>query len=69
MMKGTLTPQSYERARARADKNCPECYGDGVVTLESNNNPSTQRDVWCECTHDPDNDDHWQEEDWTRWAR
>lgn len=58
-----MSLQALQRARAAAKKDCPECYGDGVVTLESNNNPATQRDVRCECTRDPENDDHWPEGD------
>lgn len=36
---------------------CPECHGDGVVTLEYNNDPRTQRDVPCVCTDEEEDED------------
>jgi hypothetical protein len=37
------------KLRAAADPSCDECDGDGVLSICSNNNPDTEREIACDC--------------------
>ena len=60
MSRDTVPKHLANQLREKADANCGDCYGEGVVTYTASNTLG-YREVRCACVdrEPPENDDAW----------